>query len=196
MSTVTKKVLWVCLIVAILLGFIWQLYPLQDAQARIETLPLSGHDYVGKDVPMTEFEQKFFKGVNVIKRIYRIDNYYYFITVLDGTHNRHVVHDPYYCFTGSGWDIVKKKEIPIKDGSAEDLIISKNGREKTAIFWFSNGAENYSSPFKYWIQATMRRLTFGLSGQEPVLIMIQPLDTTTDVNWKQITDTISPILTL
>jgi Protein of unknown function (DUF3485) len=192
----TQKILWAGLAIAILLGLIWQLYPLPDAKKRMDTLPLVGKGFVGTDVPETEFEQIFFKGVNVIKRVYRIEHANFFVTVLDGTHNRHVVHDPYYCFTGSGWTIQSKKEIPLKHGDGEELVISKNNREKAAIFWFTDGTIVYRSPFEYWWKSTIRRLTLGRSGQESILIMIQPLDTTKDIDWKKITDILSPLVAL
>lgn len=192
----SRKILWAGLAIAIAFGLIWQFYPLPDAKTRLEALPLAGKGYTGMDVPVTDFEENFFKNVNLIKRIYRVGHENYFVTVLDGTHNRHVVHDPYYCFTGSGWDIQSKQKIPLKDGEAEQLIISKNNREKSAIFWFTDGTSDYCSPWKYWWKATLRRLTLGRSGQESLLIMIQPLDTTTDVNWKHITDILSPLVTL
>lgn len=195
-SSTPQTILWIGLAAAIVLGLIWQLYPLPDAKTRIDTLPLVGQGFIGMDVPENEFEQQFFKGVNVVKRIYRIGYENYFVTVLDGTRNRHVVHDPYYCFTGSGWTILDKKAFPMKDGEAEQLIISKNNREKAAIFWFTDGTTVYHSPFEYWWKSTIRRLTLGRSGQESLLIMIQPMDTTTEVDWKKITTVLNALATL
>jgi hypothetical protein len=189
----SQKFLWIALLVAIVLGLLWQLYPLADAKNRIDALPLTGKGFTGMDVPLSDFEQNFFKGVNIIKRIYRIGHENYFVTVLDGTHNRHAVHDPYYCFTGSGWIIQNKKEISLKHGKGEQLVISKRNREKAALFWFSDGVIEYYSPLEYWWKATLRRLTLGSSSEESVLIMIQPLDTTKDVNWKNITETLKEL---
>jgi len=191
-----SKTLWILLIAAILLGSLWQFYPLPDARKRIDNLPLMGPGFVGQDVPLNDFEQSFFKGVYVLKRIYRVDGNYYFLTVLDGTHNRHVVHDPYYCFTGSGWQIDEARQISIENGTAEQLLLSKGAQNKTALFWFADGTRNFSSPWNYWLAATWRRLTLGASGQEPVLIMIQPLDSTTDVDWSKILKVLYPVTSM
>ena len=121
----------------ILLSLIWQFYPLPDAQKRLDALPLYGKDFVSQDIPLSDFEETFFKNVNIIKRIYRIDSITYFVTVLDGTRNRHIVHDPYYCFTGSGWDIIAKKPFSLEHGDAEEITISKGNRTKGALFWFT-----------------------------------------------------------
>lgn len=191
-----SKLLWGLLAAAILLGLLWQFYPLPDAHKRIDALPLAGPGFVGQDVPLNAFEESFFKDVYVLKRIYRVDGSNYFLTVLDGTHNRHVVHDPYYCFTGSGWQIDKAIPLPIQNGTAEQLFLSKGAQKKTALFWFADGKENFHSTWNYWLAATWRRLTFGYSGQEPVLVMLQPLDNTTDVDWSTVLKTLYPITSM
>lgn len=196
MTESSKKILWIALGIAVVLGLIWQFFPLKNAQERLARIPLSGDHFVGENVPLTDFEEKFFKNVNVLKRIYRIEGVYYFVTALDGTDNRHVVHDPYYCFTGSGWDIKSEKNIPIKNGFAKEIIITKGAQEKAALFWFSNGKEDFTSPMRYWWDATLRRFTLGWSGEEPVLIMIQPLDSVTDVDWKKITTELAALSSL
>ena len=194
--TQNPKLLWTLLAVAIFLGLLWQFYPLSDARKRMDELPLAGPGFVGQDVPLNEFEESFFKGVNVLKRVYQVDGSNYFLTVLDGTHNRHVVHDPYYCFTGSGWQIDEGKQISIQNGTAEQLLISKGVNDKSALFWFADGKANFSSTWKYWLAATWRRLTLGYSGQEPVLIMLQPLDNTKDVDWSQVLKALYPITSM
>jgi Protein of unknown function (DUF3485) len=196
MKSTTQKFLWALLAIAVFVGLIWQFYPMPDAGKRLHALPLQGPGFIGQDEPLTEFELNFFKNANVVKRIYRVDHENYFVTVLDGTKDRHLVHDPYYCFTGSGWNIISKKRLSLVNGDAETLIISKGTHEKSAIFWFSNGKSTYASPLEYWWEATLRRLTLGWSGQEPVLVMIQPLDTVTDVDWKKVTGILDPLTAL
>lgn len=188
-----QNALWSGLAIAILLGIIWQFIPLDDAKNRISSLPLSGLDYKGQDLPLKPFEKDFLKGVNVIKRMYTLDGQNFFITIIDGTRNRHVIHDPYYCFKGSGWSIVSTKEIAIKKGHAKQVLISKKGQEQEALFWFTNGDSQYTSPLKYWTQTTLRRLTLGLSGPEPILIVIQPKQIE-KVNWGKFFDSFQVLL--
>jgi len=133
--------------------------------------------------------------VNIIKRGYKVGNEYFFITILDGTHNRHIVHDPYYCLKGSGWNMVSEKDIPIDKGHAKLVDLEKNGEQKEAIFWFSDGQINYTSPMKYWWGTTVRRFTLGKSGPEPVLIMVQPL-TKNPVDWQVFQRTFPDIFNL
>lgn len=167
--------LWAALIAAILLGVVWQFAPLPDAKKRMEELPLSGIGYKGKAIPLEPFEEEFFKDVTVLKRVYEVGGQPFFITVLDGTKNRHVVHDPYYCFRGGGWEIIEEDKFPLSMGNGSKLLITKDNQQREALFWFSDGTTQHSSPLNYWLQTSLRRLSLGMSGNEPLLIVVQPL---------------------
>lgn len=175
--------LWAALIAAILLGMVWQFAPLPDAKKRMEDLPLSGIGYKGKTIPLEPFEEEFFKDVTVLKRVYEVGGQPFFITVLDGTKNRHVVHDPYYCFRGGGWEIAEENPFPMNMGYGSKLLIVKDNQQREALFWFSDGKSQHSSPLNYWLQTSLRRLSLGMSGNEPLLIVVQPL-VNEPVNWE------------
>ncbi len=183
MKPIAQLSLVLALFLAIIIGGLWQFYPLQDAQTRLDKVLMHGKGFDSQDIPLNPAEANFFKSVNVLKRLYKVDNKLYFVTVLDGTHNRHVVHDPYYCFRGGGWDIVKEHPFALKQGEGTIVEITKDFKRKSALFWFSNGKTAFNSPWQYWKDTTLRRLTLGSSGPEPVLIMIQPLYDTTETEW-------------
>ncbi len=190
-----KNGLWLGLASAIILSILWQFKPLPDALHRMETLPLIGIGYKGSDLPLKPSEKKIFEGVNVLKRVYTIGNKPFFITVLDGTHNRHVVHDPYYCLKGSGWSLLNEKTVPAPKGKASLLIVRKGDKEKEALFWFSDGNKQFNSPLTYWLTATLRRITLGLSGPEPVLIVVQPMQEE-PVDWEHFQKQMGPLFNL
>ena len=169
------KILWLFLTFAVLIGILWQFYPLEDANKRIHQLPVAGSDFEGKDLDLTPIETSFFKGVNYIKRLYTVGEDHYFIYILDGTRNRHAVHDPTYCFRGGGWEVTKKENYPIDGGIASRYFLERGTQRKEVLLWFSDGSLQYASPYYYWWQTTLRRLTLGTSNLEPVLIVIQPL---------------------
>ncbi|MDP1835577.1 MAG: exosortase-associated EpsI family protein [Chlamydiales bacterium] len=188
--------LWSGLTLAVILGLLWQFIPLQDASKRIDELPLYGPSFVGRNIPLSPWEQGFFKNVNVLKRVYRVGGQDLFISALDGTNNRHAVHDPLYCFRGSGWEVVEQKSLPLADGGSVAFVKLRKGKEEQdAMYWFSNGKEHYDAPLKYWWQATLRRLSLGASSQEPILIVIQPIDKST-LDWKQLVNLFPQLLTL
>lgn len=172
-----NALLWVALLSSIFIGLLWQYFPLQDASKRMERLPLYGPHFMGENIPLSSWEKSFFKDVNILKRIYSIKEHNLFISALDGTYNRHAVHDPLYCFRGGGWSVVEQKSIPLSSGGVVGFVkLRKADLEQEAIYWFSDGKHHYDRPIKYWWQATLRRLTLGRSGQEPILIVIQPID--------------------
>jgi len=185
MNRTSETTLWVTLFSALFLGILWQFYPLPDAEERFQNLPLKGVYYDGYNVALTPFEDNFFQKVNIIKRYYEIQKQKFFVTILDGTHNRHVVHDPYYCLTGSGWKLTDKNEFKLDNGNAIQIKLAKGDQQREALFWFSDGNTQYGSPFRYWIQTTLRRISLGATGEEPVLIMIQPIETT-EVDWENV----------
>lgn len=186
MSEWQKISLWIALIIAIILGIIWQFFPLQDAENRLEQLPPVVERVTSVDLPETPQEQEFFANVNMIKRVYQIGDKRIFIYVLDGTHNRHAVHDPTYCFRGGGWEIVGMKSIPLPKGGTGMLYqLVKDKQTNEALLWFSDGKQKFSSPLRYWITTALRRLTLGYSGPEPILIVLQPIDGK-PVDWEKV----------
>lgn len=170
-----KQLLWVLLIAAVFFGIVWDRYPLQDAQDRLDAFPLQGAGFRGQELPLTEFEAAFLENVNVMKRYYAVGDQQVFLTAIDGTHNRSAVHDPTYCYVGSGWHVVDRERVIFAGGEADKIIIARPGQQREVLLWFSDGKERFASVFQYWIRATLRRISFGASGQEPVRVIMQPV---------------------
>jgi hypothetical protein len=195
MQKTISRYLWLGLVFTIALGFTWQFFPISDAKQRLLQFPLKGSNFSGVNVPLTPFESQFFQQINILKRIYTVSNQTFFIYALDGTHNRHLVHDPFYCFRGAGWEVVHQTPFQIPGGTANLVKLSKNGQVKETLYWFSDGFSHYKFPLRYWWQTTLRRLTLGLSGEEPVLIVIQPIEGVS-LDWKQLIDQFKPLAKL
>lgn len=162
------------LLFALLLGTLWQFFPLEGASKRLNSLPLKGEAFFGSILPLTERELHYLRGVDLIKRRYLVGGQEAYLYILDGTQNRHAVHDPAYCFRGGGWSILESGPFPLPQGDASLLTLEKAGEQKEALVWFSTGERRYSSSWRYWLDTTLRRLTLGRSGKEPVLIILLP----------------------
>ncbi|MHB8522062.1 MAG: exosortase-associated EpsI family protein [Limisphaerales bacterium] len=154
-------------------GALWSFYPLPDAQQRIDRILKRGGQFAGADVPLTEREQVALGRVRVLHRRYEFKGRGFLLTVIDGTRNRHAVHDPRYCFQGAGWRIAAEKQLSIPGGVATWLRLTQGKRVAEALFWFSDGASRYSSVPRYWWEATWRRATLGRCGGEPVMVVLQ-----------------------
>ena len=114
------------------------------------------------------------------------------MTASDGTRNRHAIHDPYYCFRGGGWQLVDEETFPMPGGYAKIVRMQKGYKYQEAMVWFSDGKTRHTSALWYFIQTTFRRLTLGASGEEPVLIVLRPMETSM-VNWQEFVKGIPPL---
>jgi len=179
---------WISILLAIVCTLFWEYYPLEDAVKRLNKLPTQGANYLGRDIALSDNERAIFKDVHIIKRQYIVNNEPYAISIIDGTHNRGLVHDPTYCFYGSGWKIIEKKYIKVPKGEAVVYTMVRGFMRKQALLVFSNGRSQYTSMSRYWRETVLRRLTLGYSHEEPVRIIVQtlrPLSKSTPApNWE------------
>lgn len=171
-----QKILWALLGLVIVLGIVWENVELQDASARLERIPMEGLGFAGKDLELSQVEEEIFGGANVLNRLYVAGGSQYLLTVIDGSKDRHAVHDPMYCFKGAGWSIQSANETTMTGGEGKVLKLKREDKTAEALIWYSDGREKFASPWEYWWKATLRRITLGKSGEEPVLIILQPAD--------------------
>lgn len=172
----TPLLLWIALIGVMLLGALWEGVSLPNATGRLEKLPLKGLGFAGQELPLKEVEQKVFGKADVLNRVYVAGGQKFVLTVIDGTADRHAVHDPLYCFKGAGWTVRSREPLRVAGGEAALLRLGKRERDAEALIWFSDGRERHASALRYWWQTTLRRVSLGRSGEEPILIILQPAE--------------------
>lgn len=171
---ISESVAWGVLAIAFTLGVVSEFYSLPTAKKRFEAIPREGIAFSSIEIPLTPQETATFGQAQVIKRLYHFGRESYVLTIVDGTRDRHAVHDPLYCFRGSGWEVEKSSELLFSGGKIRLLDLQQNKTKQEAVYWFSDGDTYYNNMVLYWFQTTLRRLTFGYSGQEPLLIIIYP----------------------
>jgi hypothetical protein len=171
--------LWCGLALAAAAGFAWEAFPLQDAGARLDALPASGVAFASRDVPPGDAERRVYGEARVVKRVYAAGRMSFAVTLVDGTRNRHAVHDPLYCFRGAGWALAGERRVPLPGGEGRLVQLARKGEMAEALVWFTDGRRRHASPLRYWAGTTLRRLTLGASGEEPVLAVVQPLGAAT-----------------
>lgn len=170
-----KYVLWLLFALSLALLLVWKMIPLNDGSARIQTALQTLH---ARPVPLTPNECDFFKGTNIVKLSVKTSQGKAWVFIIDATHNRHVIHDPRFCFQGAGWKLIQENPLSLANGSAMELLLSRGNQTKKFAYWFSNGENSYHSFIRYWLSCTLRRLSCGLSSQEPILIMVEPYEGT------------------
>lgn len=174
--------MWSVLGACVVLGTLWRMIPLPDAQERLERLPATSGGLPSREVPFAQSELRWLGDAQAVKRAYRLGNREFLITVIDGTRNRRAVHDPMYC-----WTVSEDTPIAFPGGTGTALRVVEEGVAKEILFWFSDGTRRHASPARFLLQATWRRATLGRLSNEPLLILVEPLDSTT-VNWYRVLD--------
>jgi len=168
-----NTLLAVILLLAITLSFVWPHLPIAQRPKLLETLPTQTWGLESKNLEPTETELRWLDGAEFIKRIYTYQGKRWILSATDGSTNRQAVHDPAYCFVGGGWSVKDKQKVALAGGHATLLTLQKSSREKYALYWFSDGGSPFDSLPEYWARTTLRRLTRGLSGPEPILFLLQ-----------------------
>ena len=176
------RLIWVAIGLAVVAGGLWQMYPLPDAARRLEDLPRRGVLFASEDLPVSETEAKIYAGATVLKRLAQVRGQRVVLTIIDGTGNRHAVHDPLFCFRGAGWDVEGESAMAVEWGEARRVQLARRGERADAVYWFTDGDRAFGSPMEYWGRTTLRRITLGASGDEPVLVVITPA-TDAGVDW-------------
>lgn len=171
-----RSLLWLAGLVAAACGFLWQFGQRTDpARARLAAIPLTGENFYGQNIPLSPTEQRVLGRADLVNRRYRFGDRQLFVTVIDGAHDRHAVHDPQYCFQGAGWQVTGERGLVLPGGTGRALHLVRGTESFDALYWFCDGATRYASFPRYWWQTTLRRLTLGQLGSEPVLVVVQDL---------------------
>ncbi len=169
-----RRWLSILLGVAIVLALVWDRIPLADASARLARLPEQGLGFASREIPLNDAERSIYGTAKVTKRLYQLGREQWVVVVIDGTANRHAIHDPTYCFRGGGWNVLAQEPLAIPGGEAAHLTLGNDREQRQALYWISDGRTRHASPTRYWRQTALRRLTLGQSGPEPVLVLVQP----------------------
>lgn len=173
MSKLNTRLAWAGAVLLAAATLVWRLAPLPDAQARIAPLA-AGPGQRLESMPFASWETEFFGKAKAARWLAQGRGAAVVATVVDGSGNRAAVHDPSYCFRGAGWTVAAETPVALSHGSAVKVSLRREGAELEAVYWFSDGRRAYASPPRYWWDTTLRRLTLGASGPEPVLVLLVP----------------------
>jgi len=172
-------------VVFLLLALLWGLKPLPDSSGRLQTLALETKKVVGRKLALSEAEKTLYSGCKVSKRLYTTAKDDVIVALVEASNDRHAVHDPSYCLVGAGWSIESRKRFELPNGEAEELLAShpKYGRA-AVLYWYTDGRTAFRSTTEYWWRTSLRRLTMGRSGQEPILVLLSALSPE-EINWSR-----------
>ncbi len=168
---------WVLLLTMVGLGSMWRFLTPETAEARLKQIPIRGVGFRSKEIALNDQDKTVFGEAKVVRRQYAGRGGGFLLTVIDGSRNRHAVHDPLYCLQGAGWQPVAQSNIELGKGNAHLMRLKKaTGEESMVYYWYSTPSLCFTASSRYWWHTTLRRLTLGKSGKEPLLVVVQPLD--------------------
>ena len=180
--------------VAVGTGVLWDCCPLTTDAARLDDVPLRGPGYAMTDLPLTDSEAERYENVHTRKRLLICRGHAVIMTMIDGSQDRHAVHDPTYCLRGDGWRIEHTGTLQVDHGEqVSHLRVSRDGVTREAVYWFTDGQKAFPSIMEYWWKCSARRMSFGWSGDEPVFVLMQPANDA-PVHWRRILESVPAIL--
>ena len=175
-TKLTRHWRWVLLVFVAIVALLWPTVPLKDSSHRLAKLPKFGPGFVTKELELSDADRKQLGKATAVQRLVITDDGSRMIlNVIDGTHNRHAVHDPSYCFAGAGWKIEYTEKIDLSHGEGIFLHMRKGNQQSGALCFFDDGKRQFPSAISYWMRTSLRRLTLGASGDEPILVLIRSL---------------------
>ena len=192
MNKISKKLTITLLFLSLTLGLIWEFFPLSTAENRLKNIPLDGISFSGMELSLTKNEKLSLSNATATKRLYTFSGQRFTLSLTDGSKNRNAVHDPTYCYIGAGWKVQDDFILKLENGEARKLKFTRDIETTELVYWFSDGEKSYHSLFNYWSYTTLRRLTLGKSGEEPILVLIKPLDK--NLNWDLVIKKFIPLL--
>lgn len=191
----TLIILWCAVGIVATMTILWELIPLRTAKARLDRFASATYAFANREIPLSPGEKSVFGKAEVFKRVYQVGGQRVVVQIIDGTNDRHAVHDPMHCFRGAGWERVRGVDIPVGGGAGRQITLKRGEQTAEAMYWFSNGESRHSSVLRCWSQTSLRRITFGNSGDEPLLIILQPL-TGEKIDWAKLISDFAPLAEL
>jgi len=195
----TRKSMWLVLallIGALLLSLQGAPDSLKDANVRLASLPLNATGFRSTDLPLSAAEEQVYRHIHVLKKLCLWHGEQAQLVCLDGTQDRHAVHDPRLCFRSAHWEVLSENVVPHPAGGEMRRIrLRRDNRELETVYWWSTPTERHASAMRYFMQSSLRRLTQGHSGEEPVLVLLQPVQAG-QLDWNAWLGPLSPLHSL
>ena len=189
-----RRALWFALILAALLTFVWPMIPVPSAAKRLAAIATSSPDFQSRQLEINATDRAFLGKAEAVQSLIAMrGGGRLVLTVIDGSRNRHAVHDPNYCFSGAGWQVHAHDVVKVPSGNATWLSLAKDAQSTEALWFFDDGKHQFVSPVEYWLATACRRATLGHSGAEPVLVSLRSLPGE-PVNWDRVRQILLPAL--
>jgi len=163
---------WLIILFVVLATFAFKIHATQQQHSSLHDVPVSGYGFDGRALEFSDAELAFLGKAEAIKHEYSQADYRLVVVVVDGSNNRHAVHDPIFCLRGAGYETTSNTEFPIINGHGQLISLANGSARQKVAFWFSNGEQRYTAFSRYLAESAINRLTFGAIGSQPKMITV------------------------
>ncbi len=135
------KIIFMVLLAAVLL-VLWMDYNQAQTVSGIDLsqIPYDIDGWRGEEMPKSDDDQKRADAGDLVIRKYSLKENNIYLVVIQERGDRHRVHSPLNCYTGSGWNLMEKDEILHSRGfHVRKLLVNKKDAYRMAYYWFTNG---------------------------------------------------------
>lgn len=167
-----NTVQWLLVLLVVTATVAFKVFEPTKESGFLADIPLSGFGFDGEKLEFTQDELNYLGGAEAIKHEYSQRGYELVVIVVDGTNNRHSVHDPVFCFRGAGFEVMQQQVFPLYNGQGRLISLGRDDERRNVAFWFSNGDARYTSFMRYLLESTAHRLTFGMLGSQPRMVTV------------------------
>ncbi|MEI6674115.1 MAG: exosortase-associated EpsI family protein [Verrucomicrobiota bacterium] len=189
-----RPVLWFSLLLTVLITVGWPMIRMPSATMRLAAIPSSSPDFQARELEISAADRAFLGKAEAVQFLIAMrGGGHLVLTVIDGTYNRHAVHDPNYCFSGAGWQVQSQTAVKVPSGNAAWVTLTKETQTTEALWFFDDGKHQFASPVEYWWATSLRRVTLGRSGAEPILVSLRSLPGE-PVPWDRVRQILLPAL--
>lgn len=144
------------IIFLILLAVILFIYWFDHKQKNIEigysldNISMNIDGWKGSYLSPSEKEKSWVEQGDLIIRSYQKDNNSVYLVAIQEKGDRHKVHSPQDCYSGSGWVILRKDSISIGDDNEKYKIVRrmhvvKENNARLVYYWLTNGEDRTES---------------------------------------------------
>jgi EpsI family protein len=116
----------------------------------LDNISMNINDWKGTDISPGENEKNWVEQGDLIIRSYQRDNNTVYLVAIQEKGDRHKVHSPQDCYSGSGWVILRKDSISIGEDSVKNKIVRrmhvvKDNNSRLVYYWLTNGEDRTES---------------------------------------------------
>ena len=106
----------------------------------LSQIPNDIEGWKAEEMPKSGDDQKRADSGDMVIRRYALKEHHIYLVAIQERGDRHRVHSPLNCYTGSGWNLLKKSEVLHSRGfRVRRLLVNKGDAYRLVYYWFTNG---------------------------------------------------------